>query len=181
MGEYCVADLTFVAMQQLASEVPFADDIDVVCGVARDDISKGPHREGIITGYAAPHPGFGRHIGKQGDRSETHGPEFLGVSGPRELVGGSPACRDFLIVAGQRRLETSGKPERSERKSPLRVSNMIEHLPDAPFIRGVAVPRFLFGDLREQYPQVFELAAQNRVHVYAGDLVYVREVVGRSL
>ena len=89
------------------------------------------------------------------------------MGGPGDQVRLSTRCRHVLVVAGQGTFETARKPEGAKGKGALGVGDMVQHLPDAPFLRRVAVQRFFFRDLREKCLGLFELILEraNRVVV----------------
>src|SRR5256885_14746823 len=60
----------------------------------------------------------------------------------------------------------------------LGIGDVVQHLPDAPFIGRVAVQRFFFGDRREEC--LFQLILQRAKWIVAGHLVDVIEIVGRG-
>jgi hypothetical protein len=81
---------------------------------------------------------------------EAHALELLDMGGPGDLVGLSAGYRDVMIIAGQGTLKAARKPQRAKGKGALAIGDMVQHLPDAPFIGRVTVQRFFFGDRREQ-------------------------------
>src|ERR1700733_6848166 len=111
--------------------------------VSRDDESHGAYRKRIVARHARAQPCLGRHISEQGNRGKANPPELLDMSFPGDIVGASARRRDVLVVARQRSVEAAGEPERSKRKRALRVADMIQHLPDAPFVRRIPMERTL--------------------------------------
>src|SRR5437016_8325978 len=97
------------------------------------------------------------------------------MGGPGDLVGLSAGCRDVLVVAGQGTLKAARKPERAKGKGALGVGDVVQHLPDAPFIGRVAVQRFFFGDRREEC--LFQLILERGKRIVAGYLVDVSEII----
>jgi hypothetical protein len=77
-------------------------------------------------------------------------------------------------------IETAREPESAKGKGPLGVGDMIQHLPDTPFIRCVAVQGFFFGDLCERCLGLCELILDRGDRVVAGYLVDVGEIVGAT-
>ena len=61
------------------------------------------------------------------------------MGGPGDVVGFGAGCRHVLIVAGQRSIETARKPEGAKGEGPLGIGDVVQHLPDAPFLWRVAV------------------------------------------
>src|SRR5437870_11412636 len=67
------------------------------------------------------------------------------------------------------------KPERAKGKGALGIGDVVQHLPDAPFIGRVAVQRFFFGDRREEC--LFQLILERGKRIVAGYLVDVSEII----
>src|SRR5207249_6389001 len=72
------------------------------------------------------------------------------------------------------------KPERAKGKGALGIGDVVQHLPDAPFIRRVVVQRFFFGDRREQALRLFQLILERGKRIVAGYAIDVSEIVGRG-
>ena len=102
------------------------------------------------------------------------------MGGPGDQVRLSTRCRHVLVVAGQGTFETARKPEGAKGKGALGVGDMVQHLPDALFLRRVAVQRLFFGDLREKCLGLFELILERANRIVSGHLVDVSEIVGRG-
>src|SRR5271170_3120941 len=102
--------------------------------MSRNDIRQGANREAVVAGDAAARPGFGGHIFKKRNGGEADLAEFFDVGCPGNLVGSGVGGGDILIVAGEGLLEAASEPESAEGEGAFAVGDVVQHLPDAPFV-----------------------------------------------
>ncbi len=96
---------------------------------------------------------------------------------PRNSIGLGAFRADVLVVAWERRLEPSRKPEGAKGKSAFGVCDVIENLANVPFIGGVAVKRRFFRDTRKEFEGIGQLLLHRGERVIAGHLIDVGEIV----
>lgn len=146
--------------------------------VSGDHEGEGADGEGIVAGDAAARPGVRGHIPKKRNRGEADAAEFLDVLDPGNLVGVSRSGGDVLIETGKRRGETASEPESALVVETLAVVHVTERFANAPFIRSVAMKRFLLRNAGEECERRLELGFDGCDGVVALDFVDVGEVVG---
>src|SRR6185437_5982963 len=157
----------------------FTQDSDMVRRVPRGEKCQGAHRKRFVTGDSASHPRIRWHVLVKRKRREPHPSERLNVRGPSNSVGICAGDGHVLIETRQRSLEAASKPQRAKSDKPFRVVEVVQHLPDAPFVRRVAVQRLLLRNCREESWQFFELPWDRARPIDALNLVDISEIVWR--
>jgi len=145
--------------------------------VSRNDISHRPHRERIAASYPAPPPSLRRRIPQQRNCREPHAPELLYMRGPRNPIRPRARSSNILIKSRQRLRKAARKPNRPERKGPLRIAHVIQHLPDAPLLRRITPKRLLLRNPRKKSQRFLELPLGDRQNIVAAHLVDVGKVM----
>ena len=109
--------------------------------VASDDESESAHGEGFAVRDTVSRPCAGRQILEQANGREADEAKLLDVIEPGDSISLGTFRADVLVVAGERRFESSREPEGAKSKGAFGVGDVIENLANGPFIRGVAVKR----------------------------------------
>src|SRR5437899_10514338 len=125
--------------------------------MASDDVGQCPYREAIVARDAAAQPCSRRYVPEQRDGRSPHGLEFFYVSRPRHSVCLRSSSCGVLVVAGQRALKPASEPQSPKRRRPLGISDVIEHLANAPLFRSIPVERLFLRDHWEEFQRVFQL------------------------
>src|SRR5438067_1665245 len=106
------------------------------------NVSQSPHCKLISAGDACALPGFLRQVTEERQGCTPDLLKFLHVTRPRGLVGASGSSGNLLFKAGQRRIESAGKPESAKDKHALTVVQMAQHFANTPLSRRIMVERF---------------------------------------
>lgn len=146
--------------------------------VAGDDEGESAHGEGFAVCDTVSRPRTWRQILEQANGREANEAELFDMVEPRNSIGLGTFRADVLVVAGERRFESSRKPEGAKGKGAFSVGDVIENLANAPFIGGVTVKRRLFCDAGKKFEGIGQLFLHCGKRVIAGHLIDVGEIVG---
>ena len=136
--------------------------------VPSDDESESAHGEGFAVRETMTRPCAGRQILEEASRRETDEAKLLDVIEPRNSISLGTFRADVLVVAGKRRFESSRKPEGAKGEGAFGVGDVIEHLANSPFIRGVAVKGRLFCYARKKFDGIRQLLLHGSERVITG-------------
>ncbi len=109
-------------------QVAFAKNVCVVRDMAGDDVGKDANRERVVARNAGAQPGFGSEIAEERESAETDAAKVVNMAAPGKLICFSNRRADVLIVTGQGRIETPGKPEGAEKENAFSIVDMIQQL-----------------------------------------------------
>jgi hypothetical protein len=87
---------------------------------------------------------------------------------------------DVLIETRQGSVEAAGEPKGAIEKHALGVADVVQELPDGPFIGRVAVERFFFRDVGEEAERGIELRFKFIDDILTGDAIDVGGVIVRG-
>ena len=146
--------------------------------VPSDDESESAHGEGFAVGDAVTRPRGWRQILEQANRGQADKAELHDVLEPGDSMGLGTFRADVLVIAGERRIESSRKPESAKGKGAFGVRDVIEDLANAPFIGGVAVKRRFLRDACEEFEGFGQLLFHHGKGIVPGNHIYVGEIVG---
>src|SRR5215217_3492664 len=103
--------------------------------------------------------------------------ELLHQLSPGSVVRMGELGCNILVEARERVSKPTRKPERTARKDPLTVVNVVQHLANRPLSRGVRMKTLFFTDSAKKLEHLAQLILDRGHDVVAGYKVDVVEIV----
>src|SRR5437016_11545634 len=148
----------------------------MMINVPGGNVRQRAHGKLIPTGDAGALPSLCRQVAKEWQGCPPDLLKFLDMAHPWNVISAGAGHGDLLVKAGQRRIESTGKPESAKYKHALAVIQMVQHFANAPLPWPITVERFLFGDASKECGGLIQLALQPAHDVGTRDPVNVGEI-----
>ena len=147
--------------------------------MSRGHESQRADAERVVAGDAAPEPGISRQVRKELQGAITNCGKLFDVAVPRPFIGAVISGGDILTEAGQRRLESTGKPESTKGEQPFAIVEVGHDTANAPLVRGIAMAGPLRWDASQKCDRLGALLRENVADVAGCDEIDVVEVILR--